>query len=181
MQPAAFLTVNVYVPAVSPLIVVDGVLPVVVAPPGFLITVQLPDGKPLNIREPVATVQVGCVIVPTTGAHGVADCAFTTTFPVADEEQPVEFLTVNVYVPAARPLTVVDVLLPVVVTPPGLRVSVHVSNGNPLNDTEPVATVQVGCVMAPTTGADGVAGCGLICTLPDAGEVHPTALVTLNT
>lgn len=159
MHPTAFVTVNVYVPAGIPLTVVDVVLPVVVAAPGFLVIVQAPDGKPLNATEPVANVQVGCVIVPTTGAVGVAGCTFTTTFPVADEEQPTEFLTINVYVPAARPLTVVDVLLPVVVTPPGFLVSVHVPDGNPLNGTEPVATVQVGCIIAPTTGAKGVAGC----------------------
>lgn len=74
-----------------------------------------------------------------------------------------------------------DDVLPVVVTPPGFRVSVQVPDGNPLNGTEPVATVQVGCVIVPTTGVDGVSGCGLICTLPDAGDVHPSALVTLNT
>ena len=73
------------------------------------------------------------------------------------------------------------VLLPVVVTLPGLRVNVHVPDGKPLNATEPVATAQVGCVIVPIAGAIGVAGCVLICTLPDAGEIHPSALVTLNT
>ena len=51
--------------------------------------------------------------------------------------------------------------------------------GKPFNTTEPVATVQVGCVMLPGVGAAGVAGCGLITILADAGEVHPTALVTV--
>ena len=32
-----------------------------------------------------------------------------------------------------------------------------------------------------TTGIAGVTGCALICALPDAGEVHPSSLVTLNT
>lgn len=67
------------------------------------------------------------------------------------------------------------------ITLPGFLVSVQVPDGKPLNDTEPVANVQVGCVIVPITGAVGVAGCGLICTLPDAGEVHPSELVTLNT
>ena len=31
----------------------------------------------------------------------------------------------------------------------------------------------------PTTGADGVAGCGLIIILTENDEVHPDALVTL--
>jgi hypothetical protein len=54
-------------------------------------------------------------------------------------------------------------------------------DGKPFNTTEPVATVQVGCVMVPTVGTVGVAGCTLICTLPDAGEIQPTAFVALNT
>ena len=39
---------------------------------------------------------------------------------------------------------------------PGLMV--HVPEGKPLNTTLPVGTVQVGCVMVPTIGADGVTG-----------------------
>src|SRR5258708_34439672 len=50
--------------------------------------------------------------------------------------------------------------------------------GRPLSTTLPVATVQVGCVMAPTTGAVGVGGCALMTPLADAGEIHPAALVT---
>ena len=38
--------------------------------PGLI--VQFPDGKPFNITLPVATEHVGCVIVPTVGAGGVA-------------------------------------------------------------------------------------------------------------
>ena len=44
----------------------------------------------------------------------------------------------------------------------------------------PVKTLQVGWVTL-TVGVAGVAGCAFIFTLPDAGEVHPTELVTLNT
>jgi hypothetical protein len=48
-------------------------------------------------------------------------------------------------VPDAKPEIVVLIPVPVVVTPPGLRVSVHVPlEGNPFNTTLPVATVQVG-------------------------------------
>lgn len=51
--------------------------------------------------------------------------------------------------------------------------------GNPLNMKLPVATEQVGCVIAPTVGADGVTGCALITTLAEAKDVHPTAFVTV--
>ena len=57
---------------------------------------------------------------------------------------------------------------------------VQFPDGRPLNTTLPVATVQVGCVIVPTPGANGVAGCGLITTLPDAGEVQPAAFLTVK-
>ena len=38
--------------------------------PGLI--VQFPDGKPVKSTLPVATVQVGCVIVPAVGTAGVA-------------------------------------------------------------------------------------------------------------
>ena len=61
--------------------------------PGLM--VQFPDGKPLNTTLPVGTVQVGWVIVPTTGAVGVAGCALITTFADAKETHPDEFVTVK--------------------------------------------------------------------------------------
>ena len=60
--------------------------------PGLM--VQFPDGKPLNTTLPVATAQVGWVIVPTVGAAGVAGCALITTFADATEIHPTEFVTV---------------------------------------------------------------------------------------
>jgi len=60
---------------------------------------------------------------------------------------------------------------------PGLIV--QLPEGKPLRTTLPVATAQVGWVIVPTVGAGGVTGCGLITTLAEAGEVHPTALVTV--
>ena len=50
--------------------------------------------------------------------------------------------------------------------------------GKPLKTTLPVATVQVGWVIIPIVGAVWV-GCALMTTLPDTGEVHPDALVTV--
>ena len=48
-------------------------VPVVVVPPGDLVKVHVPvTGNPLKITLPVAKAQVGCVIVPTKGAVGVA-------------------------------------------------------------------------------------------------------------
>lgn len=75
------------------------------------------------------------------------------------EVQPSALVTVKVYEPAGKSEIVALVPLPVVVTPPGLRVMVQLSDdGNPLNATLPVASSQVGCVMVPTTGAVGVGG-----------------------
>jgi hypothetical protein len=67
------------------------------------------------------------------------------------------------------------------VEPPGVAVTVHVPDaGSPLKAALPVAVVQVGWVMAPTTGADGVAGCALMIALSDEAEVQPAALVTVK-
>jgi hypothetical protein len=80
-----------------------------------------------------------------------------------------------VYVPVAKPDIVVLAVFPVI--NPGLIV--QFPDGNPFNTTLPVDTMQVGGVMAPTVGADGVAGCALMTTLADAEEVHPAELVTV--
>jgi len=69
------------------------------------------------------------------------------------------------------------VLVPVPAIDPGLIVQLPA--GKPFNTTLPVANAQVGCVIVPTVGAPGVEGCALMTTLPDAGEVHPAALVTV--
>ena len=72
-------------------------VPVVVVPPGVLVKVQLPvAGKPLNNTLPVATEQVGWVIVPTIGAVGVAGWVVITTLVDADDIQPETLVTVNV-------------------------------------------------------------------------------------
>jgi hypothetical protein len=126
-------------------------------------------------------VQVGWVIVPTTGGVGVNGCVLMTTLPDAEEVHPDSKVTVKVYVPAASPDTVVLVPVPVVTVPPGVLVNVHVPvAGNPFKITLPVAVVQVGCVMVPIAGGVGVIGLALMTTFADAVEVHPEAFVTVK-
>jgi hypothetical protein len=85
-----------------------------------------------------------------------------------------------VYVPAARPEIVVLVPVPVVVTPPGVLVNVHVPvAGKPFNTTLPVDTEHVGCVIVPTVGAEGALGTALIRIFADEVEIHADALVTV--
>jgi hypothetical protein len=70
---------------------------------------------------------------------------------------------------------------PVVVTPPGVRVSVHDPvEGKPLNNTLPVDTVHVGGVMVPTTGAVGADGGAVIITFDDDPDIQLFALVTVK-
>jgi hypothetical protein len=135
-----FVTVKVYVPAARAEIVVVKVEPVVVVPPGVAVIVQLPAGKPLNNTLPVASTQVGCVIVPTVGAIGVTGRALITTLAEATEVHPAELVTVYVCEPTAMPERVVLVVDPAMV--PGLMVQLPA--GKPLNMTLPVAKIQVG-------------------------------------
>jgi hypothetical protein len=88
---------------------------------------------------------------------GTVGAALITAFPEATEGQPATVCTVKVYVvPAAKPLIVPVVPVPVAVTPPGAAVTVHVPlEGKPLKATLPVVTEHVGCVIVPTTGAVG--------------------------
>jgi hypothetical protein len=64
---------------------------------------------------------------------------------------------------------------------PTLSVTVHADNGKPLKDTVAVATAHVGCVINPTTGADGVTGWAITTASPEDGEVQPDEVkVTVN-
>jgi len=90
VQPTEFVTVNEYVPAANPEIVLLVVFPAIA--PGLI--VQFPAGKPLNTTLPVETAQVGCVIAPTMGAVGVTGCALITTLAEGKEIQPEAFVTV---------------------------------------------------------------------------------------
>ena len=147
-------------------------VPVAVKPPGVAVTVHVPlAGKPLKDTSPVAITQVGCVILPITGIVGVNGCALITTF-VVEVELHVPSFTMNVYVPATNPATVVVVPVPVVV-PLGLPVTVHVPvDGKPLKSTLPVAIAQDGCVTVPTIGVVGTPKTELITAFVLAEEVH---------
>lgn len=66
------------------------------------------------------------------------------------------------------------------VTAPGTLVNVQVpAAGKPFKITLPVAKVHVGCVMVPTIGVAGDAGCALITILADTAEIQPAELVTV--
>ena len=94
---------------------------------------------------PVASSQVGWVMVPIRGAVGVTGCGLITTSAEAGEAQPAAFATVKVYVPGGIADTVRVVPVPVIGTLPGIRVSVHVPvAGSPLSATLPVDSAHVG-------------------------------------
>lgn len=118
-------------------------------------------------------------MVPMEGAAGgIGAAAITTLFETVDV-QPAALVTVKAYVvPAGSPLTVVDVLLPVVVIPPGLRVNVHEPDGRPFKTTEPVCTVQDGGVIVPIAGADGAVR-GAAVPLPGVLVQPSTVVVTV--
>ena len=120
--------------------------------PGLI--VQFPAGKPPNTTLPVARAQPGWVIIPKVGADGVTGCTSITTLAEAGEVHPDAFVTVKVTVPATRPDIVALEVFPA--TAPGF--TVQLPAGIPLNTTLPVATVQVGCIIVPTTGTIGVTG-----------------------
>lgn len=82
---------------VSPAIVVAIPLPVVVTLPGTLVSVQVPDeGRPVSGMLPVATVHVGCEIVPGTGADGVTGWGSIVIPADASDVHPAAFVTVYV-------------------------------------------------------------------------------------
>ena len=81
--------------------------------------------------------------MPTVGADCVG-CALITILADATEVHPAAFVTVAVYVFAFKPDMVVLEAVPEVTIDPGLMVTVHVPEGNPLNATLPVATAHVG-------------------------------------
>ena len=70
-------------------------LPVDVTEPGERVRVHVPvEGRPLRGTLPVPNAQVGCTIVPTTGAVGVGGCAGIRILSDAGEVHPEELVTV---------------------------------------------------------------------------------------
>ena len=103
------------------------------------------------------------MIFPTVSASGVTGCGLITTLPDATEVHSIELVTLNVYVPASRPVTNFVAPAPVEVAPPGNLVNIQVPvEGKPLNATLPVAMVQVGEVIVPIIGAVGQQRDGLL-------------------
>jgi hypothetical protein len=128
------------------------------------------------VKLPVAVVHVGCVTELNVGWDGVNGCVLITTLAEPTDVQPVALVTVKLYVPGVNPLMVV--LAPEPETLPGLIV--QLPDGKPLSVTLPVAVVQVGCVIVPTVGCNGVDGWAFTVTLADAAEVHdPRVAVTI--
>lgn len=120
LQPNELVTVKVNTPPGRLEIVLLTPVPVVRTAPGVLVIVHVPDeGKPFSATLPDGTANVGWVIVPITGAVGTGGCAGTTTLAEADDKQPSSVVTVKLYVPNDRPLIVVLVPVPVVLTVPG--------------------------------------------------------------
>ena len=119
------------------------------------------------------------VIAP--GIAGTVSCGSMITFPDDAEVHPDALATVKLYVPAGSPDMVVLLPDPEVVVPPGFLVSVQLpAEGKPPRVTLPVGNMHVGCMIVPTVGAEGVAGCTFIPALVETAEVHPVASVTLK-
>jgi len=165
-QLEAFLTEKLNVPDGIPEIVAVVVVPGVSTLPGVRLTVQLPAGSPESTTLPVATAQEGAVIAPTNGAAGKRGCGCIITGSDDGDTHKSEFETLKVYVvPARRPPIVAVAAVPDKVIPVGVLVIIQPPGvGNPLNSTEPIETVQVGCVIVPIIGAVGVLGCSNITT-----------------
>jgi hypothetical protein len=97
-------------------------------------------------------------MAPTTGGAGDKGGGTITASADEGDVHPFALVTMKLYVPGARPETVVLIPVPLVIMPPGLRVSVQVPvGGNPFITTLPVATVHVGLVIVPTEGVAGFA------------------------
>lgn len=131
-------------PGASPVNVVDEPVPVCVDPPGLTVRVHVPEeGRPVNSMLPVDVEQVGCVILPITGAGDDAGGSFTTAFADDGEVHPCD-VTVKVYVPGERFVKVVVVPDPLRVSLPGEILSLQLPDGNPLKAMLPVCVWHVG-------------------------------------
>jgi hypothetical protein len=176
IHPAALVTLKLYVPGLRFEIVT--LVPVPAIAPGLITQVPV-SGRPVKTTLPVVAIhEDGWVIVPTIGAVGADGAGLITTLADSTDIQPATLVTLKLYVPGARLLRVV--LVPVPAIDPGLIVHVPVA-GRPLSITLPEGSAhEEGCVIVPTTGADGAVGAALITTVADASDIHPASLVTKN-
>src|SRR5450759_1261126 len=110
----------------------------------------------VTVIVPVGVAQVVGWVKVTVGA---ATMGLMTTSADASEIHPAASVTVKLYVPAAKPVMVVVVPVPVIA--PGLIVQVPVA-GNPLNTTLPVPKQVSGCVIAPTPTIGVATSAGLM-------------------
>lgn len=79
-----------------------------------------------------------------------------------------------------KPVKVVVVPDPDCVNPPGDDVIVHAVAGKPLNTTLPVGVKHDGCVIVPTSGADGIVGIAFITAEVELIEVQPEEFVIVK-
>lgn len=83
-------------PGASPVTVIEVPVPVD-CPPGVCVRVHVPvDGSPLRMTLPVATAQVGCVLVPIVGAAGFAYTVRVYVAEAATQRPPTGLLVVTV-------------------------------------------------------------------------------------
>jgi hypothetical protein len=135
VHPTELVTVKLYVAGARPDTVKLEPEPDIA--PGLI--VQFPEGNPFSTTLPVASAQVGIVIVPTVGAVGVVGCASTETDD-GDETQVLSelLLTRILCEPEAIPLNVV---VPCQEPPSILYWNEPIGA---VTTIVPVATVQVG-------------------------------------
>lgn len=83
-------------PGARDVIVADVPVPEVVLPPGDRVIIQVPEaGRPPSVTPPVDVLQVGLVIVPTTGAVGVEGWELITASAEETEVNARELVTVK--------------------------------------------------------------------------------------
>ena len=97
VQPPELVTVKLYEPGFSPLIVTEVPVELRVMLPGNRVRVHVPvAGRPLSTTLPVGKSHVGWVIVPGMGGVGVGGWGLKVISCDGEEVHPSEFVTVNV-------------------------------------------------------------------------------------
>ena len=144
------------------------------------------DAFPFELLHVPPVVGVTVIVLPTHTALGppnvgLAGSPVISMLADAAEVHPAALVTVNVYVPlSGKLLIVVLAVLPVVVTLPGVLVTVQLPLGKPLNTTLPVGVVHVGWVIAPTIGAVTTGQVKFITAVPVFELCFPAASIALK-